>query len=175
MNCNHVQNLISAFIDDELSADEKRDLRHHLYFCPECHSEYENLLKLKDCLSNLNQEDCNYDLLASFKLRVAEAEHSFFQETNRFLMLGRLGLVAGCVTLFFFSTIALFPNGPSSGQLAQTPQPVELAPSVNSVTVNQIETSVSIDDLIDDGIDSGDQDFSMDEPVTVYQASSILP
>jgi hypothetical protein len=171
MNCNHVQNLISAFIDDELSADEKRNLRRHLFFCPDCHSEYENLLKLKDCLNNLNQEDCNYDLLAGFKLRLAEAEHSFFQETNRFLMLGRLGLVTGCVTMFFFSTIALFPKGPSPSQLAQTPQPFEVAPTTDSATVNQVEMST----FIDDGIDSVDQNFSLDEPVTVYQASSILP
>lgn len=171
MNCNHVQNLISAFIDDELSADEKRNLRSHLFFCPDCHLEYQNLLKLKDCLNDLNQEDCNYDLMAGFRLRVAEAEHSFFQETNRFLMLGRLGLVTGCVTLFFFSTVALFPNRPSSGQLAQTREPEELAPPANSITVNQVEMS----SFIDDGIDSFDQNFSLDEPVTVYQASSILP
>ncbi len=171
MNCNHVQNLISAFIDDELAAEEKRNFRRHLFFCQECHSEYQNILKLKTCLNNLNQEDCNYDLMAGFRLRVAEAEHSFFQETNHFLMLGRLGLVTGCVTMFFFSTVALFPNSPSPGKLARTPQPVGLTPSSNSVTVNQAEIST----LIDDGIDSVDQNLSLDEPVTVYQASSFLP
>ncbi len=172
MNCNHVQNLISAFIDDELSAEEKRELRSHLFFCPECHSEYQNLLKLKGCLNNLNQEDCNYDLLVGFRLRVAEAEHSFFQETNRFLMLGRLGLVTGCVTLFFFSTVALFPISSSHSQLAQhTPLPGELTPPTDSITVNQGEMSP----LADDGIGSVDQNFSLDEPVTVYQASTILP
>ena len=171
MNCNHVQNLISAFIDDELSVEEKRNLRRHLYFCTKCHLEYENLQKLKDCLNDLNQEDCDYDLLAGFELRVAEAEHSFFQETNRFLMLGRLGLVTGCVTLFFFSTVALFPNAPSSSRLAQRSQPVELTPSTGPITVNQVEMST----FIDDGIDSVDQNLSLDEPVTVYQASSFLP
>lgn len=172
MNCNHVQNLISAFIDDELSADEKRDLRRHLYFCPECHSEYENFLNLKDCLNNLNLEECNYDPLVGFRLRVAEAEHSFFQETNHFLMLGRLGLVTGCVTLFFFSTIALFPNGSSPSQIAQhTASHSDLAPTVESVTLKQAGVSAPVDD----GLDSVDQNFSLDEPVTVYQASSILP
>lgn len=172
MNCNHVQNLISAFIDDELSADAKRELRRHLFFCQECYSEYENLMKLKNCLNNLNQEECDYDLLAGFKMRLSEVEHSFFQDTNRFLLLGRLGLVTGCVTLFFFSTVALFPNKPSTSRLAQhPPQPVEVEPYIEPVDFNQVEVSTKVDD----GIDSVDQNFSLDEPVTVYQASSILP
>lgn len=172
MNCNHVQNLISAFIDDELSAQEKRELRSHLFFCTECHSEYQNLLNIKNYLNNLNQEQCNYDPLLAFRLRVTDAEHSFFQETNHFLMLGRLGLVTGCVTLFFLSTVALFPNGSSSSQLSNAnPTPGELIPPIKSITVNQVEMSRTVED----SIDSVDQNFSLDEPVTVYQASSILP
>lgn len=171
MNCNRVQNLISAFIDDELSADEKRDLRRHLYFCPECHSEYQDFLSLKGCLNNLNLEECNYDPLVGFRLRVAEAEHSFFQETNRFLMLGRLGLVTGCVTLFFFSTIALFPNRPSPSHLAQRTPQDEWASTTKTMTLQQKEISTPIND----GLDSVDQNFSLDEPFTVYQASSVLP
>ncbi len=171
MNCNHVQNLISAFIDDELSAEEKRELRSHLFFCSECHSEYQNLLKIKGCLNNLNQEQCNYDPVVAFRLRIADAEHSFFQETNRFFMLGRLGLVTGCVTLFFFSTVALFPNSSSRSQLSKaTPSQGELVPSTKS-TVNRVEAL----NTFEAAIDSVDQDFSLDQPVTVYQASSILP
>lgn len=172
MNCNHVQNLLSAFIDDELSAPEKRELRSHLFFCSECHSEYQNLLSIKDCLNNLNPEQCNYEPLIAFRLRVADAEHSFFQETNRFLMLGRLGLVTGCITLFFFSTVALFPNGSSRNQLSQyTPQLGDRTPSAKAIRVNQIQ----IEGTVENAIDSIDQNFSLDEPVTVYQASSILP
>ncbi len=172
MNCNHVQNMLSAFIDDELSAQEKRELRHHLFLCSECHSEYQNLLMIKDCLNNLNQEQCNYDPLVGFKLRIAAAEHSFFQESTRFLMLGRFGLVTGCVTLFFFSTVALFPNNHSHNKVAQYVTTVEKSvPSAKSIIVNQIGLSTKDEDLID----SIDQNFSLDEPVTVYQASSILP
>lgn len=173
MNCNHVQNLLSAFIDNELSAEEKRELRRHLFFCAECHSEYQNILNIKDCLNNLNQERCNYNPLEGFRLRVAAVENSFFEETNRFLILGRLGLVTGCVTLFFFSTVALFPNSSSRNQLAQyTPPSGEIAPPVNSITVNQMEMSSPI---VENPIDPIDQNFSLDEPVTVYQASSIFP
>lgn len=172
MNCNHVQNSLSAFIDNELSAEEKRELRHHLFLCSECHTEYQNLLTVKSCLNNLNREQCNCDILMGFKLRVAAAEHSFFQETNRFLMLGRFGLVTGCVTLFFISTIALFPTNSSGNQVAQyDSQPKTPTASAESVRVNQGD----ILSRIEDPIDPIDQDFSLDEPVTVYQASSILP
>ena len=37
MNCNRVQNLLSAFIDEELSPQDKRELRRHLFLCSECH------------------------------------------------------------------------------------------------------------------------------------------
>lgn len=174
MNCNRVQNLLSAFIDEELSPQDKRELRRHLFLCSECHSEYQNLLTIKECLNNLNREQCDYDPLVGFKLRIA-AEHSFFQETNRFLMLGRFGLVAGCVTLFFFSTIALFPKGSSKSQMARYTSSVEKETfSYKPITVEQgdILSSPSMDAV---PIDSIDQYFSLDEPVTVYQASSIIP
>ncbi|NLW47743.1 MAG: zf-HC2 domain-containing protein [Firmicutes bacterium] len=172
MNCNRVQNLLSAFIDEELPAQDKRELRHHLFLCPECHSEYENLLAIKECLNDLNQEQCDYDPLVGFKLRIAAAEHSFFRETDRFLMLGRFGLVTGCVTLFFFSTIALFPNSSSKKQIARyVSYPEKQTSSANPITI----TPVNVSSKDNDPIDSIDQYFSLDEPVTVYQASSIIP
>jgi hypothetical protein len=171
MNCNRVQHLLSAYIDEELSIQDKRELRHHLFLCSECHSEYENILTIKECLNNLNRERCDYDPLVEFKLRIAAAEHSFFGETDRFLMLGRFGLVTGCVTLFFFSTIALFPNSSSKKQMAKyVSYPEKQTSSVKAAT-----TPVNISSKDNDPIDSIDQYFSLDEPVTVYQASSIMP
>lgn len=172
MNCNRVQNLLSAFIDEELSAQDKRELRRHLFLCSECHSEYQNLLMIKNCLNNLNREEGDYDLLVGFRLRVATAEHSFFQETNRFLMLGRFGLVTGCVTLFFISTIVLFPNNSSKNQVTQYVSSTERQTfSAKPITVKKVDISSKDEDPID----SIDQYFSLDEPVTVYQASSIMP
>lgn len=174
MNCNRVQNLLSAFIDEELSPQDKRELRRHLFLCSECHSEYQNLLTIKECLNNLNREQCNYDPLAGFKLRLA-AEHSFFEETNRFSMLGRFGLVAGCVTLFFFVTFALFPSGSSNNQVAQyTSFDEKQTISSKPIKVEQRDI-LSSPSMNTDFIDSIDQYFSLDEPVTVYQASSIIP
>lgn len=170
MNCNHVQNLLSAFIDDELSAQEKRELRRHLFLCSECHSEYQSLMRVKECLNNLNQICFDYDSLAGLKVRINETEHSFFQETSRFWILGRLGLVTGCVTLFFFSTIALFPKNSADGQLAQSPRLI----TEYSVTAESVEQPETATTTIESSFDPSIRNFSLDEPVTVYQASSII-
>jgi len=53
MNCRRVVNLISAYIDGELTGAEMLEIRRHLSDCPECTEEYESIRATKLALSRL--------------------------------------------------------------------------------------------------------------------------
>lgn len=53
MNCERVQNLLSAYLDNELTTEEHRLVRAHLVTCAECNCEYEAMSDVKARLSSL--------------------------------------------------------------------------------------------------------------------------
>lgn len=53
MNCRRVQNLISAYVDRELSGVEMLVIRQHIGTCEECRREHESLLRVKRTFGNL--------------------------------------------------------------------------------------------------------------------------
>lgn len=154
MNCHFIQNQISAFIDQELNPDEKQILRHHILTCPECHDHYQEILQLKNYLENINQvELANFDFCASLKLRVSAEESSIITRTmHKWYWFNRLGLIAACVSVFFVTTVILFPTEERNDR--------NFAASDSGLSVSPV---------------SCDQNLSLDQSVTVYQAASIFP
>ncbi|TCL62977.1 putative zinc finger protein [Hydrogenispora ethanolica] len=152
MNCHYVQSLISAFIDRELDADEKRELRRHLISCSECNVEYQDIQKIKTCLENLIPESYDFDPMIALRSRLVSEANEFIPTSLHLLWWGRLGLVAAGLLLFFLSTAALFPSEPNSARIAQRRHSSSLVSPV-----------------------SYDQNISIDHSVNIYQASSILP
>ncbi|MFQ3548775.1 MAG: zf-HC2 domain-containing protein [Armatimonadota bacterium] len=53
MSCHHIFNLLSAYIDGELTGAQMLEVRRHLSDCEECRKEYEELLQTKQLLANL--------------------------------------------------------------------------------------------------------------------------
>lgn len=151
MNCPHVQNLLSAFIDCELDAEEKRELRQHLFCCPECGMAYQELLDLKNYLQNMSPEPVPFDPLNVLHIRLVSEERSLIGQFSKFFWFGRVGLVTTCLGVFFLSAWLLFPIDRNFNR--------NLAQNTN-LTVNPV---------------SLDQEFSLDRSVTIYQASMILP
>lgn len=168
MNCPHVQNVISAFIDCELDVEEKRELRQHLFSCPECNNDYEDLLQIKECLQNIAAVSLHFDPLEDLRMRLSAEEHSFIRHAGKFFWLGRAGLVAACLSAFFLSTYFLFPGGsPGAANLtANDParnRSQQTRAFANPATPPRTNPSAY------------DMDFSIDQPVTVYQASFMFP
>ncbi|MGE5599852.1 MAG: anti-sigma factor family protein [Bacteroidota bacterium] len=54
MNCQKASSLLSAYLDRELTVEERREIRLHLMHCDECHMELEELEEIKDALGYLN-------------------------------------------------------------------------------------------------------------------------
>jgi anti-sigma factor RsiW len=151
MNCQHAQNLISSFIDRELSADETRELRKHLFSCPECDREHQEILRLKNCLENIIQEPYHFDSVQCLRSRLLEEEYSFLQPANKRVWIRRVSIVAACFAIYLVTSALLFPAHRNTSEL------VLRRSELNSTPV------------------SWDQNFSLDQSVSVYQASLILP
>lgn len=54
MNCQKASSLLSAYLDRELTVEERREIRLHLMHCDECHMELEELEEIKGALGYLN-------------------------------------------------------------------------------------------------------------------------
>lgn len=166
MNCPHVQNLISAFIDSELDVEEKRELRRHLFCCPECSAGYQELLEIRDYLQNITSVSLHFDPLQDLHLRLSAEQHFLVRQTGKFFWLGRAGLVAVCLTAFFLSSYFLFPMG-TMGTSSLADNSKRTQPQIK---VFGVPASTPMSNPV-----AYDQDFSIDQPVTVYQASFMLP
>lgn len=56
MNCDKINSLISAYIDNELTAQEMQIVQFHLKNCEECVLEHQNLLEVKNLLGGLTKK-----------------------------------------------------------------------------------------------------------------------
>ena len=68
MNCHRVQSLLSAYLDQELSPEERRLIRNHIFHCPVCAQNFEDLSHIKSYLGNLEPPYPRLDLLDHFLL-----------------------------------------------------------------------------------------------------------
>ncbi len=69
MNCGDVKQLLSAYLDDELSMEQKKQVREHLDTCADCRREAEQLAEISRLLSQVPQ----VPLPAGFACRLHEA------------------------------------------------------------------------------------------------------
>jgi len=70
MTCNMTQRLISAYVDRELSEDERARVRQHLALCAECMAMYEMTLKVKTALGSMAPSPCPECLWESVRDRI---------------------------------------------------------------------------------------------------------
>jgi anti-sigma factor RsiW len=154
MNCHTVQNFLSALIDCELDHELKREVRKHLFSCPECNAVYLELQNVKNCLESLDEPDLPDDPLNQLFERLKVEKRMLIRRPSLVFWGPRLLVTATCIGVFFLSALAFFPlSSPKNASLANQGQISDnLGPS-----------------------DSFDRNFSFDQSVTVYQASAILP
>jgi anti-sigma factor RsiW len=79
MNCHTVQNFLSALIDCELDHELKREIRKHLFSCPECSAVYQELQNVKNCLENLDEPSLTDDPLNQLFERLKVEKHMLIQ------------------------------------------------------------------------------------------------
>ncbi|NLY91567.1 MAG: hypothetical protein GX081_08185 [Firmicutes bacterium] len=135
MNCHRVQSLLSAYLDQELSPEEQRLIRNHIFHCPICAENFEDLSHIKSYLGNLEPPfaQADLDLLDQFLFDHLHANPSF--SANPWVWGKRLALTTACVFLFLMTAFYLFPVEPNNPMLLTQ----EAAPfSISSTTPYQL-------------------------------------
>lgn len=69
MNCSEVRVALSAYVDDELSAEQSQQLERHIHTCPACSRDHHELLHLRDMLG---ARELNTPAPVSLQVRVSE-------------------------------------------------------------------------------------------------------
>lgn len=69
MNCSRVTELLSAYIDSELSPDEMLEIRSHLFKCSVCDREHSILTQTRNNLSSLTRQEPSSELLGLISCR----------------------------------------------------------------------------------------------------------
>src|SRR5436190_18475730 len=71
MNCDDLQPLLSLYVDDGLSAEERVGCYQHLEICPVCRAHVAELRTLRSRLAMLSRPAVPADLVASINAAVA--------------------------------------------------------------------------------------------------------
>ncbi|MDD3014055.1 MAG: zf-HC2 domain-containing protein [Candidatus Gastranaerophilales bacterium] len=56
LSCEKIKMLLSAYFDDELSEEESNIVKNHLYNCPECLNDLNNIKNVSNYLQNFSEK-----------------------------------------------------------------------------------------------------------------------
>lgn len=158
MRCHQIVRLLGAYLDGELSLNEKKKVRDHLAECTRCNWEFESLTRVKDMVSKVEVrmperlESSDYWREIAQKLerpswwdRWKEFDCSSLIEP--FLVYPRFALGTGLAAAAIISVLILNPfSGPKKSPLlpvSQVPVPL-LDCEVDSVETNSPGSTVMI-------------------------------
>ena len=112
MNCFRIQTLLSAYIDQELDAEERRLLRSHVFNCPDCSREMESLLAVKKIMGRLTPPEPLGDPLFLVRQELDAPHYGQWSLPHPYLNGRHLTMTAACISLFLLTSLILFPNRP---------------------------------------------------------------
>lgn len=108
MHCSHMEELISAALDGELSPRRRKELDDHLEHCPRCRALFEELSGQSQLLRDLDcrvPEDLSQQILSALPQQRKKAP---------ILSIRRWGTAAACLVLVCCAGFALRPAGNKS-------------------------------------------------------------
>lgn len=141
MNCRRVVNLISAYIDGELTGEEMLEIRRHLSHCDECREEYESIRHTKMALANLKTTEPQRDLAKVIMIQLDDTLVPKHQKVINGIvgfMQSKLSPVAAALAISGAALVILTAGG--TDNTAQFT-------SNNSVTTTEMTGTMIISDL----------------------------
>jgi len=120
MNCRHIINKLSAYLDGELTGEEMLMIRRHVNECESCSNELATVRKTKLLLSRLRTAMPREELLGDIMLCLDHPSSSrvrTFWEAHRYILannFARAGFAAALCGLFL---IAVFANYTGTGRV----------------------------------------------------------
>lgn len=118
MNCRRVINLLSAYVDGELTGVEMLEIRRHLSGCPDCAQEHKAILFTKQAMSRLGNVTPRKEFVVALMANLDEVQVSPFQKvvntTMRYVH-RRISPVAAALAASGFAMVVLSAGGMMEG------------------------------------------------------------
>jgi anti-sigma factor RsiW len=76
MKCRHARKMISQYVDDELTPDERRDFDSHIQSCASCRNELEETLGLHELFASAEKFPAPYGFATRVLANLDEKERS---------------------------------------------------------------------------------------------------
>lgn len=111
MDCPEVRELISAYIDGEVSESEKSNIERHLENCPGCRLDYEQTREIVKALHDIHDEELPQGFEAELHGRLKEVSRKKSLGRVSFINSPRLRALAGiaaCLLIMFLARDVLF-------------------------------------------------------------------
>lgn len=127
MGCQHVQEQLSAYLEDELEPAARRSMDAHLEECVHCRRELEALRRTISALQSLEEIDVPPRLTAAIQAGIAVRERSGWRRLGAWLFFPmhiKLPLEAMALLLVTLGVVYVYRSAP---ELAQAPRPQEVA------------------------------------------------
>lgn len=125
MNCRHVTNLMSAYVDGELTGTEMLTIRRHISDCPDCADEWEATRIIKQAVSGLGAVTPRKDFAVSILRRLDEVEVPTYQRwanTALAFLHRKLSPVAAALAASGVALVILTAGGMDSTPVMDTAQ-----------------------------------------------------
>jgi anti-sigma factor RsiW len=113
MTCERIEELLSAYLEGELSGAEKREVEAHLAGCPSCAELLSFLRETQGALSSLPEIEPSPALMA--KLYAIPEKKSYFKPVVRFLLRPDLQPVYAAFSVLFLALSFIFFTPQGSG------------------------------------------------------------
>jgi anti-sigma factor RsiW len=76
MKCRHVRKMISQYVDNELTPDERKDFDSHIQSCASCRDELEEILALHELFASAQRFPAPYGFATRVLANLGEKERS---------------------------------------------------------------------------------------------------
>lgn len=136
MNCQRVDNLMSAYIDGELTGAEMLAIRRHLHDCQDCAEEYESMRVVKQAVGRLRNVAPRQDFAQAILARVEEIQvptHQRMLDALTRFVNSRLSPVAAALVASGVALVLLTAGG-IDGVVPQNTAPAMAAVSAHNVS-----------------------------------------
>lgn len=123
MRCEHIQDRLSAFLEDELDSGERGLVEAHLAQCLRCRQELALLRRTVSTLQSLEEIDVSPRLMAGIQAGIRARQRSRWRDLASWLFFPihiKVPLEALALVLITFGAVSLYRSAP---ELAQAPHP----------------------------------------------------
>lgn len=122
MDCTRLSHLLSAYIDGELDAEEKRQIRQHLINCRQCNDDLEQSKEIHHILGRLESVKPSYDFSALVREELRNSATIDFIPGNP-KTVSRILMFAAAAALIGIFSLNGFVRNATPGSYAQEKQP----------------------------------------------------